>query len=69
VSDGFKTVRRRWASAWSPRDVTPRRRACRAISRSRRAATLLYEPTRTTTRQPSCSGAMPCYARVRGGRC
>jgi hypothetical protein len=36
--------------------------------RSRRAATLLYEATRTTTRQPSCSGAMPCYARVRGGR-
>ena len=36
--------------------------------RSRRAATLLYEPTRNTTRRPSCSGAMPCYARVRGGR-
>jgi hypothetical protein len=39
------------------------------ISRSRRAATLLYEATRTTTCQPSGSGAMPCYARVRGGRC
>jgi len=37
-------------------------------SRSRRAATLLYEPARTTTRQSSCSGATPCYARPRGGR-
>jgi hypothetical protein len=40
----------------------------RAISRSSRAATLLYEPARTTTRQPSCFEAMSCYARVRGGR-
>jgi hypothetical protein len=39
----------------------------KTASRSRRAATLPYEATRTTTRQPSCSGAMPCYARVRGG--
>ena len=37
--------------------------------RSSYAATLLYEPTRATTRQRSCSGAMPCYARFRGGRC
>jgi hypothetical protein len=29
-------------------------------SRSSRAATLLYEPARATTRQPCCSGAMPC---------
>ena len=35
--------------------------------RSRRAATRPYEPTRTTTRQPYCSAAMACYARVRGG--
>jgi hypothetical protein len=41
----------------------------KVISRSRRAATLLYEPARTTTRQPSCSGAMPSYARVRGELC
>ncbi len=46
----------------------PGRDACK-LSRSRRAATLLYEATRTTTRQPSSSCAMPCYARVRGGRC
>jgi hypothetical protein len=37
------------------------------FSRSRRAATLLYAPTRTTTRQRSCSGGIPCYARVCGG--
>ena len=37
--------------------------------RSRCAATLLYEPSRTTTHLPYCSGAMPCYARVRDGRC
>jgi hypothetical protein len=41
----------------------------KVISRSRRAATLLYEPARTTTRQPSCSGAVPSYARVRGELC
>src|SRR5215212_10635704 len=37
-------------------------------SHSRRAATLLYEASRTTTHQPSCSGAMSCYTRVRGDR-
>jgi hypothetical protein len=31
-----------------------------AIRRSSRAVTLHYEPARTTTRQPSCSCAMPC---------
>jgi hypothetical protein len=41
--------------------------AAQATARSNRAATLLYEATRTTTRQPFRSGAMPCYARVRGG--
>ena len=46
---------RRW-----PRRLSP--------SRSRCAATLLYEATRTTTRPPSRSCALPCYARVRGGR-
>ena len=40
-----------------------------SLSRSRRAATLLYEATRTTTHRLSCSGAMPCYARVCGGCC
>jgi hypothetical protein len=48
---------------------SPRRREGYAASRSSRAATLLYEPARTTTRQPSGSGAMACYARVRSGRC
>jgi hypothetical protein len=33
-----------------------------------RAATLLYEPTRTTTRQPFHEAAMACCARFRGGR-
>ena len=42
--------------------------AAQATARSNRAATLLYEATRTTTRQPFRSGAMPCYARVRSGR-
>jgi hypothetical protein len=50
-------------------NVASGRRACQAISRSRRAATLLYEATRTTTRQRHCSAAMPCYTRVRAGRC
>jgi len=43
-------------------------RAARATARSRCAATLLYEPSRTTTRQPCCSAAMPCYAGLHGGR-
>jgi hypothetical protein len=50
-------------------NVASRRRPCQAISRSRRAATLLYEATRTTTRQPSCADAMPCYARLCSGCC
>ena len=40
----------------------------KVIPRSSRAATLLCEATRTTTRQPSSSSAMACYTRVRGGR-
>jgi hypothetical protein len=47
---------------------SPRRREGQAASRSSRAATPLYEATRTTTRQPSRSGAMPCYAGLCGGR-
>jgi len=42
------------------------RRAGYASSRSRRAATRPYEPTRSTMGSLSCSAAMPCYARVRG---
>jgi hypothetical protein len=44
------------------------RRARRAASRSRYAAIMPYEATRTTTRQPYCSGAMACYAGFRGER-
>jgi hypothetical protein len=43
--------------------------AARATSRSTYAATLLYEPVRTTTGQPSYEAATACYARFRGGRC
>jgi hypothetical protein len=56
-------------SKLSARPSLPRWRAAQAASRSSRAATLLYEATRSTTRQPSCSSAMPCYARVHEGRC
>jgi hypothetical protein len=42
-------------------------KVAKILPRSRRAATLLYEATRATTRQPSCAGGMPCYARVCGG--
>ena len=45
------------------------RHAANAIPRSSRAATLPYEPSQATTRPPCCLGAMPCYARVCGGRC
>jgi hypothetical protein len=38
-----------------------RRREGHVASRSRRAAILLYEATRTTTHQPSYSGATACY--------
>jgi hypothetical protein len=38
-----------------------------SLSRSRRAATLIYEATRTTTHRLYCPGAMACYVRVCGG--